>query len=355
MDIDVELLNKNKQAEIFSAEIASDSLRSSMKRNQEMVEKLAGEIHEFDPDELLFIGSGASNCALYTPNYYMKSHSDLTTRLMFGPTLEYENNAILRKEIKNRRVVAVLASYSGSTADTLSAAKFLIKNNVPTIAISKNHTSSLANLCDDVISYGDKCLYTSAMGAALTLIAELLEFRGQNDSAENLKNSMDDLPRQMDSVLESSERFAQEAVQKTLNHSHFYVLGDGPLWGLVYQYGFTNLMEYARVHASCVRSCEWRHGPLEVLSQSPAIISFIGTDQTRDYALATTKYCKENGGNVTTFDSSEYFETLSELTPFALHAVSQMFLLYLTTSRGIDMDEYLEMHEKPYMPGENYY
>lgn len=355
MKLDEQLLNKNKESEIFSAYVAPDALASSVERNRNLAKELAREIYEYDPEELVLVGSGASNCTLYTAYYYMKARSNLDVRLAFGPTLELEDDALLKDRMARGRVYAILASYSGSTADTVSASRFLKEHGVPRLAITRDRSNKLADSCDRVLAYEDKCLYTSAMGNTLSVLAELLELRGESEAARDLRDALHALPEQMRAALEPSDQAAQQGFQDVLDHDMFYVLGDGALWGLVYQYGYTNLMEYTRVHAGCVRSCEWRHGPLEILHRAPAVVNFLGSDRTRDYALITKKYCEENGATVVTFDSEDYFSTLPELTPFAVHAVSQLFLLYLTTYRGIDMDDYLEMHVKPYMSGETYF
>ncbi|MCX7023026.1 MAG: hypothetical protein NT080_00210 [Spirochaetes bacterium] len=193
------------------------------------------------------------------------------------------------------------------------------------------------------------------MANSLMLMAELQKCYGETKEAASLIDALARIPGQMRSIVTKSEKAAMEALERVVDKDFFYVLGDGALWGLAYQYGYTNLMEYSRVHASCLRSSEWRHGPLEILFRKPAMIMFIADDRSRRYALETKAYCERNGAIVTTFDVRDYFETHPVLAPFAVHAVSQLFLLYQSTQRNIDMDEYLEMHIKPYKAGEAYF
>jgi fructoselysine-6-P-deglycase FrlB-like protein len=82
---------------------------------------------------------------------------------------------------------------------------------------------------------------------------------------------------------------------------------------------------------------------------------FIGNDASRPWAIVTENYCEKNGANIVTFDVKDYVNTNPVLAPFILHQVSQFFFLYQSTQRGIDMDDYLEMHVKPYKPGESYF
>ena len=353
--VNQELLEKNKQTEILSTYIAADSIAASLTRNAQKIKDLARIIFEYSPDEILFTGSGASYCSLYTAYYFMKTNSSMPVRHDFGPVIENDAEKSLQKKMKQNKVFAIIASYSGKTADTVSVSRYLEKMGVPRIALSREETGPLATTCEYVLPYEDQCLYTSAMANVLMLMAELLQLRGETEPAAKLRVALQNLPKQMNAVLKPSEEFALKALERVEKEDFFYVLGDGALWALAYQYGYTNLMEYSRVHAACLRSCEWRHGPLEILFRKPAMIHFIGNDATRNYALTTRDYCAKNGAEVITFDVRDYFDTIPSLSPFVLHSVSQLFLLYQSTARNIDMDDYLEMHTKPYIEGETYF
>ena len=353
--MDENLLQANKKTEILSAYIAAESMAVSLQGNEQRIKDLARIIFDYNPEELLLVGSGASYCTLYTGNYFLKTNSTLSVKHDFGPVIELDAEKTLEEKAKRKSVFAVIASYSGKTADTVSVSKYLGKLGVPRLALSKEETGALAKTCEYVLPYKDQCLYTSAMANLLMLISELLELRGETKPAKELKNALKMLPEQMTSIIRPSEEFAMKALERVKDEDFFYVLGDGALWALAYQYGYTNLMEYSRVHAACLRSCEWRHGPLEILYRKPAMIHFIGNDHTRQYGLTTKNYCESNGANVVTFDVKDYFETNPALAPFVLHIVSQLFLLYQSTERGIDMDDYLQMHVKPYISGETYF
>jgi fructoselysine-6-P-deglycase FrlB-like protein len=353
--LDQNLLQVNKKTEILSAYIAAESMAVSLKKNEQRIKDLARIIYEYKPDELILAGSGASYCTLYTGYYFLKTNSSLGVKHDFGPVVELDAEKTLAEKARKKSVFAIIASYSGKTADTVSVSNYLGRLGVPRLALSKEEDGPLAKTCEYVLPYSDQCLYTSAMANLLMLISELMDLRGEKSAAKQLKNALMKLPEQMTSVIKPSEEFAMKALERVKDDDLFYVLGDGALWALAYQYGYTNLMEYSRVHAACLRSSEWRHGPLEILFRKPAMIHFIGNDQTRKYGLTTKQYCENNGAKVVAFDVKDYFETIPSLAPFVLHTVSQLFLLYQSTERGINMDDYLEMHVKPYIAGETYF
>jgi fructoselysine-6-P-deglycase FrlB-like protein len=351
MKLDQNLLQANKETEILSAYIAADRIEASLKENSATIAELAGTIHSYRPERILFVGSGASYCTLYTGYYALRTGSTLPVQHFFGPELIVDDPPSLR----SGKTVAILSSYSGKTADTVAASAFLKDRGVPRIALSKDEKGPLAGDCEHVLAYRDKCLYTSAMANLLALLAGVMKLRGEGTPAAELENALGRIPDQMRGVLGKAEERAVADLERVADDEFFYVLGDGALWALAYQFGYTNLMEYSRVHAACLRSCEWRHGPLEVLFRKPAMIHFIGSDASREYALATRDYCAANGGRLVLFDVEDYFPTHPVLAPFVLHPVSQMFILYQSTARGINMDDYLEMHVKPYRTGETYF
>jgi fructoselysine-6-P-deglycase FrlB-like protein len=351
MKLDQKLLAVNKETEILSAYIAADRIEATLKENAGTIGELARRIQAYKPEQILFVGSGASYCTLYTGYYYLRTASTMRVQHFFGPELVVDDPPSVRPD----KTVAILASYSGKTADTLAASAFLKERGVPRIALSKDDQGPLAGDCEHVLAYRDKCLYTSAMANLLALLAGYLRLQGEGGPAGELQEALGRIPDQMRGVLDKAEQRAMADLERVADDDFFYVLGDGALWALAYQFGYTNLMEYSRVHAACLRSCEWRHGPLEVLFRSPAMIHFIGSDASREYALATRDYCAANGGRLVLFDVEDYFPTHPVLAPMVLHPVSQMFILYQSTARGINMDDYLQMHVKPYRPGEKYF
>jgi fructoselysine-6-P-deglycase FrlB-like protein len=350
--LDENLLARNKEAEICSLYVAPEDISRNLSENADQYKQVAQWMADYKPDQIILAGSGASYCSMYTGYYYMKTCSRFPVRHYFGPELKNEDNTAITSD----RPLAIVASYSGKTADTLETCSFLKRKNIPRVAISKAADSPLSLNCDKAIAYNSKCLYTSAMASVLMLLAEFNELVGETQAASEMKTAMATLPDQMASVLDKSDRFAREAVKSHVDMNMCYCLGDGATWALAYQYGYTHIMEYVKENAGCLRSSEWRHGPLEVLYKKPSILMFIGNDGTRQYAMETKEYCEQNGAKLVVFDSKDYFDTHPALSPFALHAVDQLFLLYLTTVKGLDSDEgYLQMHRKPYKSGETYF
>ena len=349
--LDPVLLKKNKQSEISSYLIAADEVEKSLSLNREELARIARFLKEYAPDRILLLGSGASWVTLYSGYYFLQTCTSLPVTHRYGPEFLVDEPWQHAKA----RTVAILASYSGNTADTVNAARACRERGYPTIALCRTRKGKLMELADHLVTYESVCLYTSAMANLLWLLAEYAELRGERAEALRMKQELELLPGKFRACLAKSEEVAQEALERLKDERFFYVLGDGAVWGLAYQWGYTNLMEYAKINAACLRSSEWRHGPLEVLPGSPAMVQFVGSDASREYSLGTQAYCRSRGARLAVFDSQDYFSTHPVLAPFALHTVSQLFLIHYCTLHGRDMDAYGEMHIRPYLPGETYF
>jgi fructoselysine-6-P-deglycase FrlB-like protein len=351
LELDPALLRKNQHSEISSYLIAADEIEKSLAANREELSRLARFLLDQAPDRILLLGSGASWVTLYTGYYFLQTCTSLPVTHRYGP----EFLADEPRQLARGKTVAILASYSGNTADTVNAARACRERGIPTIAICRTRQGKLMEQADQLLTYESVCLYTSAMASLLWLLAEYASLRGETTEASRLQEELRRLPDRFRGALARSEEVAGEAVERLKDDEFFYVLGDGAVWALAYQFGYTNLMEYAKIDAACLRGCEWRHGPLEVLPRSPAMIQFVGTGPARQYALATQAYCRSRGARLAVFDSKDYFDCHPVLAPFALHTVSQLFLIYYCTLHGRDMDAYGEMHVRPYIAGETYF
>jgi len=351
LNLDSALLEKNKRSEISSYLIAADEIQKSLAANRDQLSQLADFLQEQDPERILLLGSGASWVTLYSGYYFLQTCTSIPVAHRHGP--EFLSDEPAGKQ--RGRTVAILASYSGNTADTVNAALACRERGIPTIAICRTHKGRLMEHTDRLLTYESTCLYTSSMANLLWLLAEYAARRGQKAEGERMQEELARLPQQLRGARQNSEQVAAEAVERVADRELVYVLGDGAVWGLAYQFGYTNRMEYAKIDAACLRGCEWRHGPLEVLPRSPAMIQFVGTDPSRQYSLATQDYCRRRGARLAVFDARDYFDCHPVLAPFALHTVSQLFLIYYCTLHGRDMDAYGEMHVHPYLPGETYF
>ena len=119
LKLDPALLAKNQRAEISSYLIAAEEIEKSLQANRDELPRLARFIHQQDPQRILLLGSGASWVTLYSGYYFLQTCTSIPVAHRYGP----EFLADEPREPARGRSVAILASYSGNTADTVNAAR----------------------------------------------------------------------------------------------------------------------------------------------------------------------------------------------------------------------------------------
>lgn len=347
-----ELLEKNRKAEIFSVPYAADEVEHLMDEKQEQIRGIAKEIHSRAPKRLILVGSGASWCTLYTGQYLMDCYSTLPCEIYCGPEFDDRQPAFL-----NEKAFAILASYSGKTADTLRALEILKQNNVSTLGISRDKRGPLSQRVDMLLTYESGALYTSPMAEVVMLLVELMRLRGESlPECEKLTRALRQLPSNMRLVLAKSEEMAIRETERFKEDPLLYMIAGGALTALGYQYAYTTIMEYLRTDAIYLHPGEFRHGPLEIIGDGqPAMIHLIGYGTCRDYSLMTYEFCNKHGARTLSLDAADYFQTHPVLSPFVLFPVLQYLLLYMAQAKNIDLDEYLHMHVVSYTEGETYF
>jgi fructoselysine-6-P-deglycase FrlB-like protein len=341
---------KNVNSQIFSAHIMAGDLERLLETTAGAVREQARVIHARNPSKLYLVASGASMTALFVVKYMMERYSRLPTELVVGAEL-----LAMAPPTADSTAVALSASYSGKTADTLGGLRFLRQRGVHTIGFVNDERSEAGQMLDVAFGYNSKALFTSAMALGQVFCAELMHLRGEFGDYARFRRSLDELPDVVRAAQDSAEQTGGRIADALEDSGLVYVLADGPLCGTGYQTAYTTIMEYLRVNSSFIPTTEFRHGPLEVLGNHPDMLVLLGTDGTRCYGEDTITFARRHGACVQVIDSRELGETHELLTPYLVYPAMQWYILHAAVKKAIDLDEYLYMHVYPYREGEQYY
>jgi fructoselysine-6-P-deglycase FrlB-like protein len=110
------LEQKNLKAEIFSAPVVAAELARIWKEKRASIKAIAKEIHDRNPRNLIFFGSGGSSSALYSGYWASLRYLKLPAHYLLAPDL-----VAARPRTLDERSICIAASYSGKTVDTLQA------------------------------------------------------------------------------------------------------------------------------------------------------------------------------------------------------------------------------------------
>jgi len=340
-----ELLKKNENAEIISNPIIAGELQKIIDNKLESIKSVSEKIYKLDPRNIIFVGSGNSWSSMYSGKYLLNKYSNIQSELFFGPELITINPKYI-----DDNTVAILASYSGTTEDTIDAAKYLKDKGAKTISITNKSDSLVATATDMNICYESKSLYVSALFELYFLIIYLLELRGEFKDFSKFFNEIKVMPSKLETVVDKSRNSAKELAEKLESSEMFYLSADGPLYGLGYQTALTIFTEYLRMDAAIINGCEFQHGTLEIVGNGKPVIGFLlGNDSSRVYTERTMNFCNKYGAKTFSFDIKDYGIDIDPiLSPFFVFPKINWFILYMSVVRNIDLDEYIYMHMVDY-------
>lgn len=285
---------------------------------------------------VVLVGSGGSWASLLTAKYLL----DGMVAVPVEALASYE--LIWREPVRvGPGTLAVVATYSGETEDTVKALRYAKERGARTLAIVGVAGSTAAREADDAIVYGSGAIFEVPV-AVLALMGVGMADPGRGEAAAGVRRGLEALPGLLRPALATEEGRAEARAREFLPAHHLYVLGAGPLAPLAYKVALTVVMENIRIGATFCDASEFRHGPAEALERvSPWMMFLVGTDASRETTLRTIEFCRGQGANALVYDAAEVGPELHPLlSPLLLNSFTQWFTVYSAILRGIaDLDE----------------
>ena len=334
-----QLVDKARQSLLFTAPILESDLTRFLADQADHIRDLARRAVAAQVSHVYWVGSGNSWCNLYSGKYLLDRLTNVPADYFPSYELVWRNPARL-----NHRAWVSLASYSGSTEDTVAALRHAKHRGARTIALVNTGDSLMGREADEVIPYHSPALYILPLAAAYLFAVEVAKQQGVA-GLEKIEQDLLALPTLLGKLYVEEEARARTLAEQFVNEKLFYVLGSGPLYGLAYKFGLTVFMENMRVHGSFIETSEFRHGPAEMLEhEQPAMVFLLGTDESRAVGERVLKLAQDQGARVITYDFADYGDLHPLLAPFVLMVPLQWFAVYSALLRGItDLDERVYM------------
>jgi fructoselysine 6-phosphate deglycase len=346
------LEQKNLKAEIFSAPVVASELARMWNEKRAAVQVIAKEIHARNPRNLIFFGSGGSSAALYSGYWAALRYLKLPSHYLLAPDLVSAEPGIL-----DGKSVAIAASYSGKTVDTLQARGVVLASGAPLFAITRRPDAELAKGATWSVTYEGITLYSSPAYLTMLLVVELARLRGESlAEVDKLEKALEALPGLLDKIYEPSRELAARLAPETEN-GKLLVLSAGASYSLGHMMAYDMFGEFLKDHCAYIHAGEFRHGPLETVKQGePTMLFLLGNDASRQFSEAGITFSKGNGARVVVFDAKELAPDAHPLCDALILYISQLWLLYFrATNRGIDLEDYKYMHVVPYAATDTYY
>lgn len=260
-------------------------------------------IKEVDVKNVYFVACGGSLASLSTGDYFVDRELSI-------PSKAFTSNEFIHCDPKGlgENSVVILRSHSGTTPETVDAAKFARKKGAVTIAISMDIESPLCKAAEYTLHYNYKDgsdVIDGEVGVYFTLIFSLINNLEPNEKYERILEQLNNLERLFESnqklTYDSAFKFGKENKrEKTI-----YTMGSGAYYHQAYSFTSCLLMEMLWINSNAIHSGEYFHGPFEITDYDVPFLIIKGEGPTKPLDERAIKFAKKFSEKVEVVDITE--------------------------------------------------
>ncbi len=246
-------------------------------------------------DRVVWIGAGGSNGGNYPAQYFMEHEADVIVSSMYTSN-EFVHAA---PAYVGPHTLAVAVSMRG-TPETIEAARVAHERGAATLAVYVDE-SGLTEVCDRSLRYNSLAVDESDMGrtnsaAVLDIAIELVQ---QTEGYAGYEDAMAAFDL-IDPIYRKAFRYTQPLAQKwaaqNADKPTINVMAQGPLFGAAYVFSICNVQEMLQIDSCTINTCDFFHGPFEILDKRTSLFQLISVGRTRVNDERGTAFLRKHGG-----------------------------------------------------------
>ncbi len=265
-----------------------------------------------------------------------------------------------RDPLVHDRVLTVLISQSGETADTLAALREARGKNGKVVAICNVVESSIARESDGVIythagpeiGVASTKAFTTQL-VALNLLALRLGRVVGSLSAEtcrSLVKALTTLPRKVEDTLELDGAI-QTVAQTFMGARDFLYLGRGNQYPIALE-GALKLKEISYIHAEGYPAGEMKHGPIALIDENLPVVVVAPHNDTFEKVVSNMEEVRARSGRIIAIGTAsgpdlagaaDFVLTVpdidDELLPVLTSVPLQLLAYHIAVLKGTDVDQ----------------
>ena len=300
------------------------------------------------------VGCGSAYHAGLIGKYYIERVCRIPVETDLASEFRY------RGPIADERVLTIIISQSGETADTLAALREAKRLKSKTLAIVNVVGSSIAREADNVLytHAGPEIAVATTKGyttqvASLYLIGLYLAGRLDSLSLTEYKEQLDSLkalPDNIEKLLKTPET-TQYLASLYYKNKDFFFIGRGMDYASALE-GALKLKEISYIHAEAYPAGELKHGTISLIENGSPVIAVAVDKRLFEKTLSNIKEVKTRGAKVIAVASKENSAVENEaehtlyipdchplLAPVLTAVYLQLFGYYVAAVRGCDIDK----------------
>jgi glutamine---fructose-6-phosphate transaminase (isomerizing) len=306
-------------------------------------------------DRVTMVACGTGYYACMAAKYWFEQIARLPVEIDIASEFRYREPPV------PARTMALYASQSGETADTLAALRYTSGKaaqivsviNVPESSIARESDISLPILAGPEIGVASTKAFTCQLSVLVLMALRAAEVRGEI-SDEDLHahlTALRALPGLLSHAMEQSG--AMENVSRKLAEaSDILFLGRGAMYPLALE-GALKLKEISYIHAEGYASGELKHGPIALVDKQTPVIVMAPRDSLFEKTVSNMQEVMARDGKVVLISDAQGIKeagegvwqtvqmpAVSELLAPILYAVPAQLLAYHTAvAKGTDVDQ----------------
>jgi fructoselysine 6-phosphate deglycase len=256
-----------------------------------------------DVDRIYFVAHGSAHRAMQGMQYWIEHFSpSLEVRRYFPSELIVQDPPRL-----DERTLVLLASKSGTTPETVEAARYLQGKPCRTISFTLSGESPLASLAQDGFLAGDTGESFVALFMLMqSVVGGVLQGRDGWPHADELLTSLSALPEVIADAAAGNDARALADAQAYQHDRNLYHVASGPGFTPAYVFGVCILMEMLWLHSYPIEAAEFFHGPFEIVDENTPLILILGEDPSRPLMERVKRFCEKYTKRLMIYDSLDY-------------------------------------------------
>lgn len=265
-----------------------------------------------------------------------------------------------RDPLLTDKMLLIVISQSGETADTLAALREAKSRGVKVLAVTNVVGSSVAREADNVlytwagpeIAVASTKAYTTQLIAMYILALYFAQYRGTmtGEEMEAMKNDMLTLPQKAEQMLDHRETL-QKFASNNYMHRNMFFLGRGIDYAVAME-GALKLKEISYIHSEAYAGGELKHGTIALIEKGTVVIALATQSRLFDKMVSNIREVTTRGANVLglVMEGNTGIEKVAEaalyipavqdvLAPVLSVIPLQLLAYYVAVQKGCDVDK----------------
>ena len=265
-----------------------------------------------------------------------------------------------RDAIIDDKVLVLVISQSGETADTLAALREAKRRGARVLSIVNVVGSSIANESDDVIytwagpeiAVATTKAYSTQLAVIYLLaiyMADAMGYLTPEEYADYIKE-LESLPDKIQSILDNKKNI-QYVASQFFNARSIFFIGRNLDYAISME-GSLKLKEISYIHSEAYAAGELKHGTISLIEEGTLVVALATQDRLFDKMMSNIKEVKARGAVILSLteeknkrieQESDYVfyvpETCDMMLPSLAVVPLQLFAYFVASMKGCDIDK----------------